>query len=202
MKRFIAVLIALVVWLSQLAPVRATEGLINLRNTRGDLSRCYVTSVLMRDQNLELLMTCRDLRYVERSDAFYYILWARDAETGRPFILGDVGIGKRQFTIEDNRAFSELFVTEEISDKVKDPSTRVVMSGVVESIPLFSEGIPAPVASPVAMATPVVAQVNVPRSNSGAWNALRIVGAIVGVVIVGVIVIAVISTSRRRPIDI
>lgn len=187
--------------------LNASEGTAEIRNLVGGQARCWASSVLMRDFNYKILLSCRDLVYPINSETFTYTLWVTEQGSGDPIRLGDVGIGKREFDIED--AFNGYFVTEERTSNPRNPSDRVIMAGQVQPIAIL-EG-PTPTAGPQATAEPnsgfgQVNQSPLPTdgqesTTSSAFSALKIVGGVIVVAVLMVIVIALVSASRRRPID-
>lgn len=129
-------------WVASLA--WASEGTAELVSTTGASTRCFVSSVMMRDLNHKLLVSCRDLIYPADSNLFTYVLWANPIEDRGPAKLGELGFGKAEFNIKP--AFSSLFVTKEAGGRVGSPSENVVMRGNVRPIS-FLEG-PPPSAPP------------------------------------------------------
>lgn len=110
----------------------ALEGTAELTSTTGASSRCFVSSVLMKNSNYQVLVSCRDLIYPPEANLFAYILWANPAKEGNPIKLGELGVGKAEFTT--NKAFASLFVTSEVDGRTRSPSENIIMRGSVEAI--------------------------------------------------------------------
>lgn len=205
-KQIIASLLFIVTFTFGASQVNASEGLTNLRNLQDTSARCFVSSVLMSDFNYQILLSCRDIIYPVEAEVFAYTLWAREKGTNQVFRLGEVGIGKQLFTT--NKPFTSLFVTQEQTQEPQSPSGRVVMGGRVQPIPLLDNPnslrpTPAPTPSPTAQlsAEDVLDQKDDTTSEFNAGSALRVVGIILLVVVVAIVLIALISASRRKPVD-
>lgn len=112
--------------------VLGSEGVVEMRSTTGQNSRCFVSSTLMTDFNYAIVANCRDLIYPPASDLFAYILWSNPIQGGKPVKIGSLGFGKNEFRTQ--AAFSSLFVTKERNDGVGSPSTLITMQGEVQTI--------------------------------------------------------------------
>jgi hypothetical protein len=190
-----------------LRQARASEGTVELRNVKGEASRCFAASVLMSNFEYSVLLSCRDLIYPAETNVFAYVLWGRDAsDPNDVFKLGTVGFGKGIF--ETKTTFSELFVTEEFAANARTPSDKVVMRGGVAPIGLL-EGPVQPTPTPTPTSTnnflsdnDSVSPTPVPQEeDGGGFSVLRLVGGILVGIVVFVVIIALISASRRRPIE-
>lgn len=178
-------------------PVRASEGTLELTSTKGQAMRCYVFSNLVKNYEYQISLSCRDLIYPPKPDAFSYILWAAPTKGDKPLNLGELGIGKEIF--KTKIAFSKLFVTIESDIRARAPEGETVMEGAIQAIPFLdkSEEISKP--GEVVKVTPTVTPTPA-RSTSSARNILgKILGT--GAILLGVvfvIVLVVYFLSRRR----
>lgn len=113
--------------------IQASEGVFELRNTVGELARCWVGSVFMTNLRYKILVSCRDLVYPSGPEQLYnYILWAIP-NNGRGYIkFGPLRGGKAEF--ETDKQFSEMIVSLEIREGGNQPSTPVVMRGFLERL--------------------------------------------------------------------
>jgi len=105
---------------------RANEGEYKLRNVTGASARCMAYSVLMQDRRFSVLMSCRDIVYPAGTDVFNYVVWA-EAPDGDLERLGTLGFGKVEF--RTNKPFNALFVTQEKSERPRNPGGPVQMRG-------------------------------------------------------------------------
>ena len=216
MKRFLSVL---VLWfgfgLFSAGGAFASEGQVELVNVSGGSSRCVANTVLMRDFEMVVLVSCRDLIYPVSQSTFSYMLWAKSLDGEKDIRLGDLGIGKRQF--ETDELFSQLFVTEEKSNNPRKPGGAVVMSGGVVPYALLESGkAENPQVNTVintqeqqkttkfeegSNLTNKAAATPRPSVQKAGISALRVIGILMFVAVVLVVVIAVVSSMRRRPVD-
>jgi len=118
----------------------ASEGTAELASTTGQDTRCFVSSVLMPSLDYQILVSCRGLIYPPAADQFSYLLWATPISGKNPAKLGQLGVGKAQF--KTNTAFASLFVTKEANDRVRAPSSDIVMQGNLQSIQYLETGTP------------------------------------------------------------
>ncbi len=119
--------------------VSASKGQFELANTVGRDTRCYALSTLLTTAQYHVLVTCRSLIYPADENNSQYILWSRN---GNDVVkLGSLAQGEVFFNTKT--AFSQLFVTLEPNDKVKEPGNRTVMFGSVEDVP-FLQGLSTP----------------------------------------------------------
>ncbi|GEM_PF-5569590 len=110
----------------------ASEGIFELRNTAGQMARCWVASVLMPDFNYSVLVSCRDIIYPAGPELNSYILWATPVD-GKGYIkLGQLGRGKVEY--KTPKQFVELFVTLEQNEGKNEPTTPAVMRGYLQKI--------------------------------------------------------------------
>lgn len=187
-------------------PVEASEGTVELRNVNAGESRCFAASVLMSNFEYKILLSCRDLIYPADSNSFAYVLWGRKAgDPNKVFKLGTVGFGKGEFKTKDT--FSELFVTQEQTDGVRNPSDIVVMRGGVDRIGLL-ERAPEPTPEPTAMVdadnnflSPSGEDAAQAEEAGGGFSILKLIGGILVGIIVFIVIVAIVSASRRRPIE-
>jgi len=139
MKKFLATLFFLtLVALLSARPLRASEGTAELTSTKGEPMRCHATSVLMKDFNYKIVVSCRDLIYPPKPDIFNYMLWVQPEEGNKPERLGELGVGKAEFKTETK--FSALFVTLEKSDRPRTPEGERVLEGSIQTINFLDEG--------------------------------------------------------------
>jgi hypothetical protein len=115
----------------------AFDGQINLTNRIGEDGRCWASTVLMQNQNYKVLVSCRDITYPGGNQVFYYVMWANPAAGGNPIRLGDLGMGKNEFQIQQE--FTSLFVTTEKSTNLNTPTGQIVMQGTVQPIDILQE---------------------------------------------------------------
>lgn len=133
--KVISILVFLGVLLFLPKNVYSSEGQFELANLLGEKPRCFAISVLLTNNQYNIIVTCRDLIYPADEQNSKYILWARNGdETQR---LGSLGLGKASFNTKI--AFNQLFVTLETDEKVKDPKGKVVMRGYLKDIPFLEE---------------------------------------------------------------
>jgi hypothetical protein len=112
--------------------VSASEGIFELKNTKGQDGRCYAFSALMQDLNFNILVSCRDIIYPGGTDVFQYAVWASPDNGSKAIKLGNLGFGKQIFKTQT--AFSSIFVTKERTADVSAPSGDVVMQGSQKAI--------------------------------------------------------------------
>ncbi|MFV1917187.1 MAG: hypothetical protein ACC618_01735 [Patescibacteria group bacterium] len=110
----------------------ASEGTSELRSTTGQSFRCFVSSLLMQDQNYNILVSCRDLLYPAGDNIFEYMLWINPKDGGKAVKLGPLNRGKAQFRTKE--AFLTLFVTTELNANVRSPGGNTVMTGTLSPI--------------------------------------------------------------------
>ena len=193
LKKFLAVVFVTVALFLAVSAheTKASEGEIEIKSTRGDPARCYAVSILMRDLNYRILMSCRDITYAADPTRFIYLVWATPTSGGKPLKLGELGVGKVQFATKT--AFSNIFVTEERNVGTKTPSSDVAMRGNVQMIS-FLEATPSP--PPTLEADQQVASPTPePQQGETIFSALKKAGLIFGGVVV-LIVLVVIITRR------
>jgi hypothetical protein len=118
----------------------ASEGEIHLANQDGTSAECKALSVLMPSLDYDILMTCRNLTYPGNVNQFNYIAWAEPSDGGGAERLGELGVGKVSFDID--QPFNRIFVTKEGSSRPRRPSESIVMSGNVQPIGEFSDAQP------------------------------------------------------------
>jgi hypothetical protein len=125
-----------------LAPsAEAREGTFELQNVAGEDARCFATSVLMSDQEYNILVSCRDITYpgaASGTDIFSYIIWASGTD-GKTYKLGELGVGKVALTTKNE--FSSLFVTREKDANTRSPKGETVMKGSIQNIDFLDTGI-------------------------------------------------------------
>jgi len=198
----ILILVALTLGMMAAAKVEASEGTIELRNVGVSDARCFAASILMRDFNYKILLSCRDLVYPAPAgdDLFNYTLWARESGGDGVIKLGTVGVGRGEFESDD--AFSQLFITQERNGDARRPSDSVIMVGGVSPIGLLENPATTQVQAPSEpLATPQPSPTPQEDENGGGFSIIRLIGGIVIGVIVFVVIVALISASRRRPIE-
>lgn len=137
MRKIVSVLLT-GTFLSLVASVaNASEGLVELRNRVNSDARCFAASVLMQDQNYQILVSCRDITYPGGTEVFNYTVWANPTDGGGAFKLGVLNLGKVQFRTQ--KSFGTLFVTKEQNTGVSAPTGPIVMQGSVRPIALLQE---------------------------------------------------------------
>lgn len=125
----------------------ASEGFVELTNRVGEDARCWAPSVLMQDQNYNILVSCRDIIYPGGVEVFDYVMWARPLSGGDPVRLGAIELGKKSF--RTSTAYNALFVTKERSANPRTPEGPIVMQGTIQSIQLLDGSTtPRPTAAP------------------------------------------------------
>lgn len=127
-------------------PTHASEGTAEVISTTGEKARCLATSVLMQNRHYKIVVSCRDLIYPPTKDLLSYMVWATPVGGGNPERLGELGVGKAEFTT--NTAFSDLLVTTEPDNRVRLPSDRVVMRGNIQSVSFLESAVEAAQAPP------------------------------------------------------
>jgi hypothetical protein len=128
----LAILVVFIVFFVLPGMVKASEGNIELRSTTREAYRCYAASILMQDQNYNILVSCREIIYPAGDTVFSYILWAQPTDGSAARRLGELGYGR--LAAKMNIPFNSLFVTTEPSAGVRTPSGPVVMRGGVSPI--------------------------------------------------------------------
>lgn len=123
----VSITLSLILLILTSTNINASEGYFELKNQVGQRARCEAYSVLMQDLDYEILLTCRDIIYPGGTDIFSYVVWANPLESGNPFKLGEVGLGKAQF--RSKTPFSSLFITKEQSSNIRVFAGPVVMQG-------------------------------------------------------------------------
>ncbi len=142
----------------------ASEGDFDLTNKIGTDATCSGWGQFMQDLRYHMLISCRNITYPGGVEVVNYVLWATPLSGGNAVRIGELGLGKGQFTTKD--AYSSLFVTIERDKGVRTPTGQVVMQGNVTARPnLVGKGTTqptgqnttptgAPTASPIATAKP------------------------------------------------
>ncbi|KKS77232.1 MAG: hypothetical protein UV74_C0013G0005 [Candidatus Woesebacteria bacterium GW2011_GWB1_43_14] len=121
--------------------VGASEGTFELQNTSGENARCFAASVLMSDQNYNVLLSCRDITYpgtTSGTDIFSYIVWGSGTD-GKTYKLGELGVGK--VYLKTKNAFDSLFITREKDADTRSPKGETVMKGSIQNIDFLDTGI-------------------------------------------------------------
>lgn len=113
----------------------ASEGFVELTNRVGEDARCWAPSVLMQDQNYNVLVSCRDIIYPGGVEVFDYVMWARPSAGGDPVRLGAIELGKKSF--RTSTAYNALFVTKERSANPRSPEGPIVMQGTIQQVQLL-----------------------------------------------------------------
>lgn len=143
----------------------ASEGDFDLKNRIGTSATCSGWGQFMQDLKYHLLISCRNITYPGGVEVVNYVLWATPLSGGNAVRIGELGLGKGQFTTKE--AYSTLFVTIERDKGVRTPTGQVVMQGPITARPnLVSNATPepagqqpnptegAPTATPIATARP------------------------------------------------
>ncbi len=115
--------------------VQASEGTVELTGTTD--ARCFASSILTKNFQYKVIISCQNLIYPAGEGKFAYILWSVP-NSGGSLKLGALSVGKAEFTTKS--AYSQLFVTAESNTKVRNPSNDVIMRGSVQPIPLLTSG--------------------------------------------------------------
>jgi hypothetical protein len=131
-KVFVAAILSLTAIFLAANYAWASEGTAELTSPTGTPARCYVSSVLMENYKYSVVVSCRDLIYPPAENLFSYVLWANPLDGKNPEKLGELGVGKAEFTTK--KPFSDLFVTAEAGKQARSPSTNLVMQGQIEKI--------------------------------------------------------------------
>lgn len=211
LKKIFGLLLIVFFVVSLSSDAKASEGTVDLNNVNGGSTRCFAASVLMGDFSYKILMSCRDLIYPGSTQVYNYTLWAQEANSEDIFRLGTLGLGKGEY--ETDKAFSRLFVTQETSSKPRNPSDRLVMSGTVQAISIL-EGSSTVVVNTESdqpaetslennqFVNPSPQQKTVPQDQAAkAFSVIKIAVGILFAIIIFVVVVALVSASRRRPIE-
>lgn len=186
--------------------VVANEGLVSMSNLIGGNTRCFASSIMMTNFRYKILVSCRDIVYPAPAGAnlFTYVLWAQIGDD-KYENLGTLGVGRGEY--ETKNQFSSLFVTQEQDAKVRRPSDRLIMRGLIEPITLLEDRNYVPPAT-VAPSPEVVAgnqAISAPAAPASSAttgvSVLRLVGGVLLGIIVFVVIIGFISTRRRRPLE-
>ena len=179
------------------SPSRASEGTAELKSIKGETMRCFATSILMENYEYQVSLSCRDLIYPPKPDAFSYILWATPTQNDKPLNIGELGIGKGNF--ETKTAFTKLFVTIESDRRTKTPQGEIVMEGSIQSISFLDKQEEIKTSAEQAKITPTASPTPTPTTSSARNILGKILGT--GAIILGlvlVVVIVVYFLSRRR----
>jgi len=124
-----AVIALLLGFFSITTSVSASEGDIVLANRANTAARCEGGSVLMQNLNYTIYMSCRDITYPGGVEVVNYIVWANPTSGGNPIKLGDLDLGKKEFSTKI--AFNTVFVTVERDNNVRTPSGPTLLQGTV-----------------------------------------------------------------------
>lgn len=135
LSRYIFLAAFVITFFSLVGRVSASEGIFELYSETEKDYRCFAASLLMPKGNFEVMVSCRDLIYPSQPEISSYILWANSIDGEKQVKLGDLGIGKAQFSTKTY--FDELYVTIERNKRVKQPEGPVVMSGYIQEIDLL-----------------------------------------------------------------
>jgi len=183
-------------------PAHASEGTTQLTSTTGAAARCFVSSVLLKDLNYRVLVTCRDLTLPPAADAFVYSVWGTSSENGRPFKLGDLDVGKGEF--RTSTAFTEVFITQEQSSRSRSPS-ETILRGAMQPISFLEGPAPAPTPTPqsgqpaenfgqiIEQPTPTPT----PAESKGFLGGIQRVG-LIAVIVVFVLILVIAAITRAR----
>lgn len=117
--------------------VSASEGTLELNSTGNEPYRCWASSVRMLEPEYRILFTCKFILYPAEENVFNYVVWSTPLDGKKAVKLGLIGQGRGEF--KTKIAFSDLFVTTEISKDVRTPEGRVVMRGNVSPIQFLEE---------------------------------------------------------------
>lgn len=177
------------------SPAQASQGVIELKTTVGQRSRCLVDSVLMSDLNFTLLFNCRDLIYPPEPTLFSYVVWATPTSGEKPILLGELGTGKTEF--RSAQAFSELFVTTEPTLGVQSPSDRTVMRGTVRQVEFLDGPVITPTPTPEGE-QPTPTPTKAPGRGEEIATRIRQTAIIILVALFALVIFAVIAISLLR----
>lgn len=187
--------------LASVSLAHASEGVFNLRNIVGENARCTSYSVLMQDNNFNILTSCRDILYPGGTSVFNYVLWATPIGGGNPFRLGTLGLGKVFY--KTKTPFANLFVTKETEERPRNPVGPTVMSGSLEVNSFLDKPSSATPASPTTgseLGEPVVTPTPSPTPAAGGSNIGRIFafGGVLGLIALFGVVLVIFVLTRRR----
>lgn len=177
--------------------VLASEGRFQLKNTIGTDARCEGASVLMQDLNFHVIMSCWDIIYPGDTQVVSYVIWAQNTD-GDVDNVGTLGVGKVEFEVDE--AFTRLYVTKEITNRVREPQGSIVMQGNIQDFELRSasttnaqftdgDGDPNSTATPSPTIEPE-------QSKRSPLNIFRIGGAIAFLALAGIIGVVLVITRR------
>lgn len=151
---------AIVAGLVVVSPVKANEGIVNLRGA-GTNGACFAASVFI-DGTYKIVATCRELKIALSPEKNRYVAWVED-QNGKQRSLGEISNGKLSTVTSDK--FVRMFVTAETDGYGNKPSEDVLLTGFVEPID-FGKGIAsAPIITPTP--TPSKAEVTVTTTKAG-----------------------------------
>jgi hypothetical protein len=197
---FIALLL-----LSSAQKAQASEGNVEIKSTVGTDLRCFASSVFIKTRNYKILVSCRNVVYPPNDDLLVYVLWASPVDEGKPIRLGSLQFGKVEFNA--SKAFTELFITSERTDRPRSPSENVIARGIVESVEFLETGESGVTQLPTEPAetfgeileqpTPALTATPTPEEGS-LFSRIRRGGIILAVgVFVVLVVLAILTRSRR-----
>jgi hypothetical protein len=145
---------------------QANEGLFVLKNQIGGNTSCEASSVLMENLNYVILLSCRNLNYPGGERISYYILWGQPQDGGKPFRLGEIGLGKAEF--QTRTPFSTLFITRELNKNSNTPTTPVIAQGSLNQLsfnqenstpqPAGAVSTPSPTPAPISQKQPTLGE--------------------------------------------
>jgi len=147
MKGVLKITITTVVFLFLSAvSVFASEGTFELRSTDSNNYRCFVASLQMQNLTYNVAISCREIVFPLDTTIYSYILWANPSSGGSPIKIGNIGLGRAQFSTKTN--FSSLFITGEQNPNVKVPTGNVIMKGSIKPITFLETETPTTTSSP------------------------------------------------------
>lgn len=172
----------------------ANEGDIKLRPVVNHSNRCLASSHTNASKTYTVLVSCRDLNYTPTSAVISYLLWASLPTTSDPLLIGNLGFGKAQFTI--NVPFNSLFVTIEQS-AVRQPTGQVIMRGDVEPYEFLDPTRPTPTFAEELPDKDAEIQIT-PTPESGISGLLKRGGVVVSIILLGLLIGFIFIITRPR----
>jgi hypothetical protein len=144
--------------------IHASNGTVELVSTNRLTYRCVMTSLQLENGKFRVVINCRDLIYPVDGSFFTYLLWINPTDGSAPRKLGTLGLGRKEFVTDFS--FSSAFVTTEINQNVKEPSTDVVMRGNLQGF-LLLETAPTDIEKEIILeATPTIAITTTPTPSA------------------------------------
>lgn len=194
MNKYLAtIVLGLTILIFSGTKVQASEGLFQLDNQVGESARCFAASVLMPDQEYNILLSCRDILYPGGTQVFSYVVWTSDAN-GNVDKLGTVDSGKKSFDTDD--AFFTIFVTKEETSDVRSPQGEIIMQGPVQQIDFLNDPNYKGSTTINELGEPELTPEPIMKTKKSPLNLFRIGGAIAAAVLAGMMLLVIFITRK------